>query len=101
MTGFFSSKIVNEPKLDIPMFSGDSKIKTNTNDKNSAQIYINKLYGPYQPHTRLEQRGIVRSNCIDCVDRTNVAQVRKIFKLVRIWIKSTRFNALHSWNHQS
>lgn len=23
----------------------------------------------------LEQRGILRSNCIDCLDRTNVAQV--------------------------
>lgn len=24
---------------------------------------------------RIEQRGVVRSNCIDCLDRTNVAQV--------------------------
>ena len=25
----------------------------------------------------LEQRGVMRSNCIDCLDRTNVAQVGK------------------------
>lgn len=25
--------------------------------------------------THLEQRGVMRSNCIDCLDRTNVAQV--------------------------
>lgn len=29
------------------------------------------------PH-RLEQRGVLRSNCIDCLDRTNVAQVETI-----------------------
>ena len=25
--------------------------------------------------SHLEQRGVMRSNCIDCLDRTNVAQV--------------------------
>jgi len=29
------------------------------------------MYGRY-----LEQRGVLRTNCIDCLDRTNVAQVR-------------------------
>lgn len=31
------------------------------------------MYGRY-----LEQRGVLRTNCIDCLDRTNVAQVRAL-----------------------
>lgn len=42
---------------------------------------------------RIEQRGVVRSNCIDCLDRTNVAQVYLLlllllFSIVFYWNKS-------------
>lgn len=28
-----------------------------------------------------EQKGIIRTNCVDCLDRTNVVQVKNLFIL--------------------
>ncbi len=66
-TGFFCSaprwKIVEDGKV-IPFDSGDNGAK-----KSSHITY--HLGVPVLP---MEQKGVLRTNCIDCLDRTNVAQ---------------------------
>ena len=34
---------------------------------------------------RLEQRGVLRTNCLDCLDRTNAAQVRSHYVIINIY----------------
>jgi hypothetical protein len=43
-----------------------------------------------------EQKGVFRVNCIDCLDRTNVVQVKAHASFVRILIDHTLSLPLHA-----
>ena len=39
-----------------------------------------------------EQTGIIRTNCLDCLDRTNVIQTRFAWKMLEIMVKTFLLN---------
>ena len=73
-TSFFANYIApeahryaqNEQGMDEDSSSADKPLL-----KGMTRAFCNSLL----ESEHLEQRGVMRSNCIDCLDRTNVAQV--------------------------
>jgi len=73
-TGFFCSsprfKITESGKVVTFDSAGDNSDNNGNNDNSNTEIEY-QLGVPLLP---MEQKGILRTNCIDCLDRTNVAQ---------------------------
>jgi len=70
MTGFF----VSDPKKRIEENGEVGEFRTNRKDGEDKKNTEGLSYHLGVPVATLEQRGVLRTNCIDCLDRTNVAQ---------------------------
>lgn len=51
--------------------------------------------------TFMEQRGVLRTNCIDCLDRTNVAQFAMGMKFLTVSLLALGLNDSHSLDPSS
>ncbi|XP_031388233.1 phosphoinositide phosphatase SAC2-like isoform X2 [Punica granatum] len=89
LTGLFYHHVVADlqPKESLtsqqkPEIDSDSssvqEISSKVGDKNSSQNKGSNCTGDASENPRIKQRmlqnGVLRTNCIDCIDRTNVAQ---------------------------
>ncbi|CAH8392882.1 unnamed protein product [Eruca vesicaria subsp. sativa] len=82
LTGFFYYQVTPSMKLDgyLSLSSSDADISPhNSSDDDSGEEKSfrptkNAASGDYDSNAGRLQRGVLRTNCIDCLDRTNVAQ---------------------------
>ncbi|CAN8252479.1 unnamed protein product [Cochlearia groenlandica] len=86
LTGFFYHQVTPEMKLDgyMSLSSSDADMSPhNSSDDDTGEYnFLEKNFRPsknvanrdYNIKSSMLQSGVLRTNCIDCLDRTNVAQ---------------------------
>jgi hypothetical protein len=60
-------------------------------------------FNVFQVKTRkliVEQKGVFRTNCLDCLDRTNYVQSRIALKVLKMFVERFSNEATHTLCHE-